>query len=50
MYRIRFDSRFLGPRAIFAILLACVFSPTIDYFVVEHHIRRRTLRQEGARD
>jgi Na+-transporting NADH:ubiquinone oxidoreductase subunit B len=35
---------------IFAILLACIFSPTIDYFVVEHHIRRRTLRVEAVRD
>jgi Na+-transporting NADH:ubiquinone oxidoreductase subunit B len=35
---------------IFAILLACIFSPTIDYFVVEHHIRRRKLRQEAVRE
>jgi Na+-transporting NADH:ubiquinone oxidoreductase subunit B len=35
---------------IFAILLACIFSPTIDYFVVQHHIRRRLLRQESVRE
>lgn len=35
---------------IFAILLACIFSPLIDYFVVEHNIRQRLIRQEAARE
>jgi Na+-transporting NADH:ubiquinone oxidoreductase subunit B len=34
---------------IFAILLACIFSPLIDYFVVARNIRRRRIRQEQAR-
>ena len=35
---------------IFAILLACIFSPLIDYFVVERNIKRRMARQEAARE
>ena len=33
---------------IFAILLACVFSPLFDYFVVERNIKRRRKRLEAA--
>ena len=33
---------------IFALLLACVFSPLIDFFVVERNIKRRKLRLEAA--
>jgi len=32
----------------FAILLACMFSPLIDFVVVELNIRRRRLRFQGA--
>jgi len=35
---------------IFAILLACIFSPLIDFFVVEHNIKRRMARQAVARE
>jgi Na+-transporting NADH:ubiquinone oxidoreductase subunit B len=35
---------------IFAILLACIFSPLIDFFVVEHNIKRRLARQEAVRE
>ena len=35
---------------IFAILIACIFSPLIDYFVVERNIKRRHLRLEAARE
>lgn len=35
---------------IFAILLACIFSPLIDYFVVERNIKQRLIRQEAARE
>jgi Na+-transporting NADH:ubiquinone oxidoreductase subunit B len=34
---------------IFAILLASMFSPLIDYVVVEGNIRRRKLRIQGGR-
>ncbi len=34
----------------FAILLACIFSPLIDFFVVERNIKRRTARQEEFRE
>jgi Na+-transporting NADH:ubiquinone oxidoreductase subunit NqrB len=33
---------------IFAIILASMFSPLIDYVVVERNIRRRRLRLQGA--
>jgi Na+-transporting NADH:ubiquinone oxidoreductase subunit B len=35
---------------IFALLLACVFSPLIDFFVVERNIKRRRVRLEAARE
>jgi Na+-transporting NADH:ubiquinone oxidoreductase subunit B len=35
---------------IFAILLACIFSPLIDFCVVEHNIKRRLARQEAVRE
>jgi len=35
---------------IFAILLACIFSPLIDFFVVERNIKRRLARQEEVRE
>jgi len=35
---------------IFAILLASLFSPLIDYVVVQRNIRRRRLRLQGAED
>ena len=33
---------------LFAILLACLFSPLIDYFVVQRNIRRRRLRMQRS--
>ena len=33
---------------IFAILMASLFSPLIDYIVVQINIRRRRLRLQGA--
>lgn len=35
---------------LYAILLACVFSPLIDYIVTERNIRRRRQRLEGVGD
>ena len=35
---------------LFAILLACVFSPLIDFVVTERNIRRRLQRQQGEAD
>jgi Na+-transporting NADH:ubiquinone oxidoreductase subunit B len=32
----------------FAILLACMFSPLIDFAVIELNIRRRRLRLQGV--
>ena len=34
---------------IFAILLACIFSPLFDYVVVQRNIRRRAARQEARK-
>jgi len=40
--RVTNPSYFQG--AVFAILLACIFSPLFDYFVVERNIKRRRQR------
>ena len=40
----------IGSGVLFAILLACLFSPLIDHVVVQRNIRRRAARLQGGGD